>query len=219
MNLFLYSLWFVWGNVLITITPLNTDIYVCMGVYSSFLFMLYFTTTGQKKLMALFKRNNEITQENNTTKADVTDKDNEVNIADKAVKKVTIIGADCVIQGDIKLDGNIEVYGKIKGNVTSGTFKVSVMNNGSIEGDVIAEHVSINGRLAGVCHARNIEILQKGVLNGVCRAEVFSINTGGVFVGQSEPYVKKTNELSKEKKSHQDINPAGENNEMKVIKK
>lgn len=181
--------------------------------------MLYFTATGQKKLMALFKKNNEITQEDKTAKTDVADKENIINTADKVVKKVTIIGTDCVIHGDIKLDGNIEVYGQIKGNVTSGTFKVSVMDNGSIEGDVIAEHVSINGRLAGVCHARNIEILQKGVLNGVCRAEVFSINTGGVFVGQSEPYVKKANELNKENKSRQDINSSGENNEMKIINK
>ncbi|WP_413492584.1 bactofilin family protein [Morganella psychrotolerans] len=169
--------------------------------------------------MALFKKNNEITQEDKTTKTDAVNKENVINTADKIVKKLTIIGADCVIQGDIKLDGNIEVYGQIKGNVTSGTFKVSVMDNGSIEGDVIAEHVSINGRLAGVCHARNIEILQKGVLNGVCRAEVFSINTGGVFIGQSEPYIKKATELNKEKKSHQDINSSGENNEVKIIKK
>lgn len=219
MNLFLYSLWFAWGNILIAVIPLKTDVYICMSVYSSFLFMLYFTTTGQKKLMALFKRNNEITQEDKTTKTDTADKDNVINTADKMVKKVTIIGADCVIQGDIKLDGNIEVYGQIKGNVTSGTCKVSVMDNGSIEGDVIAEHVSINGRLAGVCHARNIEILQKGVLNGVCRAEMFSINTGGIFIGQSEPYIKKANELNKEKKYHQDINSSGEHNEVNIIKK
>lgn len=205
--------------MLITAIPLKADVYICMSIYSSFLFMLYFTTTGQKKLMALFKKNNEITREDKTAKTDAADKENVINTADKVVKKVTIIGADCIIQGDIKLDGNIEVYGKIKGNITSGTFKVSVMDNGSIEGDVIAEHVSINGRLAGVCHARNIEILQKGVLNGVCRAEVFSINTGGVFVGQSEPYVKKANELNKEKKHHPDINSSGESNEMKIIKK
>ncbi|OBU05453.1 hypothetical protein AYY16_09325 [Morganella psychrotolerans] len=195
----------------------------CLYLYEYLLFIFIYAVLHddrtKKNSWHYSKKNNEITREDKIAKTDAADKENVINTADKVVKKVTIIGADCVIQGDIKLDGNIEVYGQIKGNVTSGTFKVSVMDNGSIEGDVIAEHVSINGRLAGVCHARNIEILQKGVLNGVCRAEVFSINTGGVFVGQSEPYVKKVNDLNKEKKSHQDINPVGENNEIKIIKK
>ncbi|MEM7998770.1 polymer-forming cytoskeletal protein, partial [Morganella morganii] len=59
---------------------------------------------------------------------------------------------------------------------------------GVIEGDVTAEHVSINGLMMGTCCAKNTEILQKGELNGVCRAEAFSIITGGRFTGQSEPY-------------------------------
>ncbi|QXO72521.1 bactofilin family protein [Morganella morganii] len=105
-----------------------------------------------------------------------------------AGKSITIVGSGCEITGDIMPGGNIEIYGKVKGNINAGTFKVSVMEKGVIEGDVTAEYVSVNGLMMGTCCAKNTEILQKGGLNGVCRAETFSIITGGRFVGQSEPY-------------------------------
>ncbi|RUT67150.1 ABC transporter [Morganella morganii] len=111
-----------------------------------------------------------------------------------AGKNITIVGSGCEITGDITLGGNIEIYGKVKGNINAGTFKVSVMEKGVIEGDVTAEYVSINGLMMGTCCAKNTEILQKSELNGVCRAEAFSIITGGRFVGQSEPY--KSNKIT-----------------------
>lgn len=105
-----------------------------------------------------------------------------------AGNSITIVGSGCEITGDIMPGGNIEIYGKVKGNINAGTFKVSVMEKGVIEGDVTAEYISVNGLMMGTCCAKNTEILQKGELNGVCRAEIFSIITGGRFVGQSEPY-------------------------------
>lgn len=113
-----------------------------------------------------------------------------------AGKSITIIGTGCEVTGDITPGGNLEIYGKIKGNINAGTFKVSVMEKGVIEGDVTADYVSINGLMKGTCCAKNTEILQKGELNGVCRAETFSIITGGRFVGQSEPY--KSNKVNSE---------------------
>ncbi|MCU6405922.1 hypothetical protein KW817_23455, partial [Enterobacter quasiroggenkampii] len=46
----------------------------------------------------------------------------------------------------------------------------------------------IDGVLTGTCTTEQLEILEHGELNGVCRASNFSIRKGGTFISQSEPH-------------------------------
>ncbi|MEM8445432.1 polymer-forming cytoskeletal protein, partial [Morganella morganii] len=181
----LYSLWFLWGGVLIAIISSGRKLYFHMSIYFLLLFVLFFITTGRRFFMALFRQDDK-KDKAEPMKAEPVKAEPVKN--EPAGKSITIVGTGCEITGDMTPGGNIEIYGKVKGNINAGAFKVSVMEKGVIEGDVTAEHVSINGLMMGTCCAKNTEILQKGELNGVCRAEAFSIITGGRFTGQSEPY-------------------------------
>ena len=73
-------------------------------------------------------------------------------------KLYTIIAKGTVFQGDINVDGDIQIWGKISGNII----------------------------VKGICAANNLDILEHGELRGTSRCGSMSIKRGGVFTGQSE---------------------------------
>ncbi|MDH0353806.1 polymer-forming cytoskeletal protein [Morganella sp. GD04133] len=188
IHLYLYGLWFLWGEILIAIISSGRELYFHMSMYVLLLFVLFFITTGRRFFMALFRQDDKKDKVNKAESVKAEQAKAEPVKNEPAGKSITIVGTGCEITGDMTPGGNIEIYGKVKGNINAGAFKVSVMEKGVIEGDVTAEHVAVNGMMMGTCNAKNTEILQKGELNGICRTEVFSIITGGRFTGQSEPY-------------------------------
>lgn len=104
-------------------------------------------------------------------------------------RQPTVISKETRLTGDIEISGNLQIWGKIKGQIKARSGSVSIMQSGVVEGDIIAETLLIDGVLTGTCTTEQVEILEHGELNGVCRASNFSIRKGGTFIGQSEPYV------------------------------
>ncbi|MEQ5121034.1 bactofilin family protein [Morganella morganii] len=104
-------------------------------------------------------------------------------------RQPTVISKETRLTGDIEISGNLQIWGKIKGQIKARSGSVSIMQSGVVEGDILAETLLIDGVLTGTCTAEQLEILEHGELNGVCRASNFSIRKGGTFIGQSEPYV------------------------------
>lgn len=104
-------------------------------------------------------------------------------------RQPTVISKETCLTGDIDLSGNLQIWGKVKGQIKARAGTVSIMQSGVVDGDIIAETLLIDGVLSGTCSVEQLEILEHGELNGICRASNFSIRKGGVFIGQSEPYV------------------------------
>lgn len=104
-------------------------------------------------------------------------------------RQPTVISKETRLTGDLEISGNLQIWGKIKGQIKARSGTVSIMQSGVVEGDIIAETLLIDGVLTGTCTAEQAEILEHGELNGICRASAFSIRKGGTFIGQSEPYV------------------------------
>ncbi|QXO64453.1 bactofilin family protein [Morganella morganii] len=104
-------------------------------------------------------------------------------------RQPTVISKETRLTGDLEISGNLQIWGKIKGQIKARSGTVSIMQSGVVEGDIIAETLLIDGVLSGTCTAEQAEILEHGELNGICRASAFSIRKGGTFIGQSEPYV------------------------------
>ncbi|WP_057615690.1 bactofilin family protein [Yersinia frederiksenii] len=101
-------------------------------------------------------------------------------------KTNTIIATGTKLKGDITLEGDIQIYGVVIGDiaVTEGTIRL--MRSGHIEGNLTAPHITVDGRIDGVCVAEHLEVLENGRLNGIVKGTNFSIKKGGVFIGQSE---------------------------------
>ncbi len=68
-------------------------------------------------------------------------------------KTMTIIGENCVIEGDITFDKTIEINGRIKGSVNIAenctNAKLIVRKSGVVEGDVNGSDVVIEGEVIG----------------------------------------------------------------------
>ncbi|WP_025152847.1 bactofilin family protein [Morganella morganii] len=103
-------------------------------------------------------------------------------------RQPTVISKETRLTGDIEISGNLQIWGKIKGQIKARSGSISIMQSGVVEGDIFAETLLIDGVLTGTCTTEQVEILEHGELNGVCRASNFSIRKGGTFIGQSEPY-------------------------------
>ena len=103
-------------------------------------------------------------------------------------RQPTVISKETRLTGDVEISGNLQIWGKIKGQIKARSGSVSIMQSGVVEGDIFAEALLIDGVLTGTCTVEQLEILEHGELNGVCRASNFSIRKGGTFIGQSEPY-------------------------------
>lgn len=94
----------------------------------------------------------------------------------------TIIAKDLTFQGDIKASGMIEIEGKIIGSITGGS--IILREEGSIEGQVQVESISIRGRLKGDLKAKSVNIFSTAEVVGTIEYEVISVEDGALVDGQ-----------------------------------
>ena len=79
------------------------------------------------------------------------------------------LGEDSRFEGEIDCKGEIEIAGKVKGNVKAK--KLRILETGSIKGLVQAEDVEVLGCMVGNIESVNIYIGGKGVVRGNLRFE------------------------------------------------
>nr|WP_257720392.1 polymer-forming cytoskeletal protein [Candidatus Sodalis pierantonius] len=91
-----------------------------------------------------------------------------------------------VFTGDIDIEGDIHIWGKITGNIRAKEGAIHVMHAGEVEGELLAPEIIIDGKVEGTCCATTLDILEHGELHGVSRCAGMTIQRGGQFVGQSE---------------------------------
>ncbi|RDK97081.1 cytoskeletal protein CcmA (bactofilin family) [Enterobacillus tribolii] len=101
-------------------------------------------------------------------------------------RRCTVIAKSTLFTGNIDVDGDIQVYGDVRGNVHVKEGTIRVMHAGRVEGELSAPEIIIDGTVEGTCEAKSIDILEHGILRGTRRSISFSIKRGGVFIGQSE---------------------------------
>ncbi|MEL6688161.1 MAG: polymer-forming cytoskeletal protein [Pseudomonadota bacterium] len=77
-------------------------------------------------------------------------------LANRGSAVPTLLSQDLVITGDLKTDGEIQVDGRLDGNLTAG--KVTIGENGAVNGKIIATTVVIRGKVTGKIDASSIEL-------------------------------------------------------------
>tara|TARA_Y100000996_G_scaffold389066_1_gene349169 strand:+ start:367 stop:753 length:387 start_codon:yes stop_codon:yes gene_type:complete len=109
----------------------------------------------------------------------------------------TILAPEIDIKGDINVSGNIIIYGKVSGNITSsGT--VNTAKGSIVNGNIKADATFISGEVNG-----DLDIEQKVVLGSSCKlngnlqALIITIEEGASFDGICS--MLKTKELQVEK--------------------
>lgn len=108
-------------------------------------------------------------------------------------KEKTIIGKDISIEGEIRGKETLVIDGAVKGSIQLEGHHLTVGPKGQVEAEVVAENVTISGRLVGNIKASGkVEITNEADFNGEIRAKNLSVEDGAYLkaVIELEPYDK-----------------------------
>ena len=110
----------------------------------------------------------------------------------------SILGPEVEISGDVKVTGDLLIYGKVYGNIIS-KGAVNSAKGSLIKGDINAENASISGTVEG-----NLDIQSKVVLGsnsyltGNLKAAIITIEEGAKFDGMCSMIKKQTATIKNE---------------------
>lgn len=100
----------------------------------------------------------------------------------------TLIGPQMTIRGDLQFSGGLYVEGRIVGKVIAEEGKPAMLTlaeNGSIEGEIRAPVVVLNGRLDGDVHAEErVELASKAQVKGNVHYKVVEMAAGAMLTGR-----------------------------------
>lgn len=100
----------------------------------------------------------------------------------------TLIGPQVVIRGDFHFSGGLYIEGRIIGKVIADDgagAMLTLAENGSIEGEIRAPLVVINGRLDGDIHAgERVELAPKARVHGNVHYQVVEMHAGAQLTGR-----------------------------------
>ena len=93
----------------------------------------------------------------------------------------SIISADLVVTGTLTSSGDIQIDGRVDGNVN--TSNLVIGEKALVQGDVAAEEVTVRGRVQGSIRARKVLLAATCHVEGDILHEAFSVETGAFFEG------------------------------------
>jgi len=95
---------------------------------------------------------------------------------------LSIISADLNILGNLVSEGNIDVDGRIEGNVSA--HSVIIRKAGIIIGDIQADEIHIYGKVKGLVRAKDVHLYNTSKVKGNIMHEALSIEDGADVDGQ-----------------------------------
>lgn len=93
----------------------------------------------------------------------------------------SIISADLVVNGTLTSTGDIQVDGRVEGDVHSTGLVIG--DKAFIHGEVMAEDVTVRGRVQGSIRARKVLLSSTCHVEGNILHEAFAVETGAFFEG------------------------------------
>jgi cytoskeletal protein CcmA (bactofilin family) len=183
----LWGIWLSWATALASYV-LHWSA-VMFAAFALLLLLFLLRQPGIKKGMEMFKKKNKDFTEEAAHLADpqaAAPAENEPAATPQLARHCTVVAQNTLFTGDVKIEGDIHVYGRVVGNIILTDGILHVMRDGYIEGEFTAPNIIINGHAKGTCIGDKVEILEHGEIEGVCRSDQFSIRPGGSFIGTSE---------------------------------
>ena len=99
----------------------------------------------------------------------------------RALSAPSIISADMVINGTINSTGDIQVDGRVEGDVRS--VGLVIGEKAEIHGEVYAEDVTVRGKVVGRIRARKVLLAATSHVEGDILHEAFAVESGAFFEG------------------------------------
>ncbi len=93
----------------------------------------------------------------------------------------SILAADAIITGTIHCDGDMQIDGRVEGDVRS--ISLVIGEKAEIHGEVLAEDVTVRGRVIGRIRARKVLLCATSHVEGDILHEAFAVESGAFFEG------------------------------------
>src|SRR5262247_1031740 len=93
------------------------------------------------------------------------------------------IGSDMSIVGNMECKGPAQVFGRIEGEVRASDLQIS--DGAQVEGNVIAQNVTVCGRVKGTIRADRVKLQNGGAVEGDIFHRTLSIDENSQFEGSS----------------------------------
>jgi cytoskeletal protein CcmA (bactofilin family) len=93
----------------------------------------------------------------------------------------SILSADTAITGTLVSAGDMQIDGKVEGDVRSVSLVIG--DKAEIHGEIIAEDVTVRGRVVGRIRARKVLLCATSHVEGDILHEAFAVESGAFFEG------------------------------------
>lgn len=93
----------------------------------------------------------------------------------------SILSADAVVTGTLVSTGDMQIDGRVEGDVHSTSLVIG--DKAEIHGEVIAEDVTVRGRVIGRIRARKVLLCATSHVEGDILHEAFAVESGAFFEG------------------------------------
>ena len=99
----------------------------------------------------------------------------------RALSAPSIISADMVINGTLTSTGDIQIDGRIEGDVRS--VGLVIGDKAEIHGEILAEDITVRGKVVGRIRARKVLLAATSHVEGDILHEAFAVESGAFFEG------------------------------------
>ena len=93
----------------------------------------------------------------------------------------SIISADLVVSGTLTSTGDIQIDGRVEGDVRSAGLVIG--DKAFIQGEIMADDVTVRGRVQGGIRARKVLLCTTSHVEGNILHEAFAVEAGAFFEG------------------------------------
>jgi cytoskeletal protein CcmA (bactofilin family) len=93
----------------------------------------------------------------------------------------SIISSDMTVNGALNAAGDIQVDGKVDGDITSGSLTVG--EKALVNGEILAEEVIVRGKIVGSIRARKVQLCSTCHVEGDIYHQALAVETGAYFEG------------------------------------
>ena len=94
----------------------------------------------------------------------------------------SILGSDLIITGDIKTDGDIQIDGRLDGNLKAGN--VTIGEQGMVNGKIISQSLHVRGKVTGKVNAVSVELADTANVQADLTQDQLMIANGAFFDGK-----------------------------------
>lgn len=101
--------------------------------------------------------------------------------ASRTSDKPSVISSDLEVEGDLKSAGDVQIDGRIKGDIKSRS--VTISDGAHIEGSIFAQSVVISGTIVGQVEAPKVSVRKTAKVSGDILHETLEIESGAHFQG------------------------------------